>query len=137
MDVKQLARELVADWAPLTQEQKADIAGLLRPAIEALRAERSAERRSPSTELLSVDQVAAALGVGRMSAYRRIWDGEIPMVNIGRNGKRARIRVRQCDLEAYVSQRMPAMPPRRRRPVLDVGGVKPAGEDPPRRAGSR
>ena len=52
-------------------------------------------------QLLSVDEVCRALGMGKSWTYRRLKSGEIPSVKLGRS-----IKVRREDLEEYLeSQR--------------------------------
>ena len=50
-------------------------------------------------ELLSIPQVCQYLGMGKSWVYRRIHDGEIPSVRLGRT-----IKVRQSDLEQYLEE---------------------------------
>lgn len=55
--------------------------------VAALREEVAAEHRSPGAEperLLSVDQAAQALGIGRMALYSEIWAGRLRSVKVGR-----------------------------------------------------
>jgi excisionase family DNA binding protein len=60
---------------------------------------------SPQTEetkkLLSADELARELGVGRTTAYSLLWSGAIPSMKVGRLRK-----VRREDLEAYIEARM-------------------------------
>ncbi len=60
---------------------------------------------SPQTEttkrLLSADELARELGVGRTTAYSLLWSGTIPSMKVGRLRK-----VRREDLEAYLAERM-------------------------------
>jgi len=51
----------------------------------------------PGRSLLTVDEVAKELRVSRMTAYRRVHDGSIPALRIGRN-----IRVTEKALDAYI-----------------------------------
>ena len=51
--------------------------------------------------LLSADELARELGVGRTSAYSLLWSGTIPSMKLGRLRK-----VRREDLEAYIEARM-------------------------------
>ena len=51
-------------------------------------------------QLLSMEDVCKALGMGKSWTYRRIRSGEIPSVKLGRS-----IKVRRNDLEAYLEQR--------------------------------
>jgi len=48
-------------------------------------------------ELMSIPQVCQYLGMGKSWVYRRIHDGEIPSVRLGRT-----IKIRQSDLEQYL-----------------------------------
>ena len=48
-------------------------------------------------ELLSIPEVCQELGMGKSWVYRRIQNGEIPSVKLGRN-----IKVRREDLEGYL-----------------------------------
>ncbi len=56
---------------------------------------------SPQTEetkrLLSADELARDLGVGRTTAYALLWSGQIPSLKIGRLRK-----VRREDVEAFI-----------------------------------
>jgi excisionase family DNA binding protein len=56
---------------------------------------------SPQTEetkkLLSADELARDLGVGRTTAYSLLWSGTIPSMKVGRLRK-----VRREDLDAYI-----------------------------------
>ena len=60
---------------------------------------------SPQTEetkrLLSADELARELGVGRTTAYSLLWSETIPSMKVGRLRK-----VRREDLEAYIKTRM-------------------------------
>ena len=60
---------------------------------------------SPQTKetkrLLSADELARELGVGRTTAYSLLWSGTIPSMKVGRLRK-----VRRVDLEAYLAERM-------------------------------
>ena len=51
--------------------------------------------------LLSADELACELGVGRTTAYSLLWSGVIPSMKVGRLRK-----VRREDLEAYIEARM-------------------------------
>jgi excisionase family DNA binding protein len=57
---------------------------------------------SPQTEetkrLLSADELARELGVGRTTAYALLWSETIPSMKVGRLRK-----VRREDLEAYIA----------------------------------
>jgi excisionase family DNA binding protein len=60
---------------------------------------------SPQTEetkrLLSADELARELGVGRTTAYSLLWSGTIPSMKVGRLRK-----VRREDLEVFLAERM-------------------------------
>ena len=60
---------------------------------------------SPQTEetkrLLSADELARDMGVGRTTAYSLLWSGQIKSLKLGRLRK-----VRREDLEAYIEARM-------------------------------
>jgi excisionase family DNA binding protein len=60
---------------------------------------------SPQTEetkrLLSAEDLARELGVGRTTAYSLLWTRAIPSMKVGRLRK-----VRWEDLEAYIAARM-------------------------------
>ena len=60
---------------------------------------------SPQTEktkkLLSAEELARELGVGRTTAYSLLWSRAIPSMKLGRLRK-----VRREDLEAYLAERM-------------------------------
>ena len=60
---------------------------------------------SPLTEeakrLLSADELARELGVGRTTAYSLLWSGTIPSMKVGRLR-----RIRREDLEAYIEARI-------------------------------
>jgi excisionase family DNA binding protein len=51
--------------------------------------------------LLSADELARELGVGRTTAYTILWSRAIPSMKLGRLRK-----VRREDLEAYLAERM-------------------------------
>ena len=59
----------------------------------------------PQTEetkrLLSADELAKELSVGRTTAYALLWSGQIPSMKIGRLRK-----VRREDVEAFIQARM-------------------------------
>ena len=59
---------------------------------------------SPQTEenkrLLSADELARELGVGRTTAYSLLWSGTIPSMKVGRLRK-----VRRGDVEAFIEER--------------------------------
>ena len=48
-------------------------------------------------QLISIDEVCKALGMGKSWTYRRIKSGEIPSIKLGRS-----VKVRQEDLEEYL-----------------------------------
>ena len=52
--------------------------------------------------LLSVAEAAEYLGVERTLVYRRIASREIAWVNLAPRGRRARVRITQAALDAYV-----------------------------------
>jgi excisionase family DNA binding protein len=56
---------------------------------------------SPQTEetkrLLSAEELARELGVGRSTAYALLWSGQIPSMKIGRLRK-----VRREDVQAFI-----------------------------------
>ncbi len=60
---------------------------------------------SPQTEetkrLLSADELAHELGVGRTTAYSLLWSGAIPSMKVGRLRK-----VRREDVEQFIQTRM-------------------------------
>ena len=60
---------------------------------------------SPQTEetkrLLSADELARELGVGRTTAYSLLWSGTIPSMKVGRLRK-----VRREALKAYIKARL-------------------------------
>jgi excisionase family DNA binding protein len=51
--------------------------------------------------LLSAEDLARELGVGRTTAYSLLWSGTIPSMKVGRLRK-----VRREDLEAYIRTRL-------------------------------
>jgi excisionase family DNA binding protein len=51
--------------------------------------------------LLSAEDLARALGVGRTTAYSLLWTGAIPSLKLGRLR-----RVRREDVEVYIKARM-------------------------------
>ena len=55
------------------------------------------QQRGEGLELLSITDVCQELGMGKSWVYRRIQNGEIPSVKLGRN-----IKVRREDLEGYL-----------------------------------
>ena len=69
---------------------------------ETLPTEQTSQRpaNGPVPQLLSMDEVCRALGMGKSWTYRRIKSGEIPSVKLGRS-----IKVRQEDLKEYLQSR--------------------------------
>ena len=59
----------------------------------------------PQTEetkkLLSAEELAQELGVGRTTAYALLWSGQIPSMKVGRLRK-----IRREDVEAFIESRM-------------------------------
>ena len=51
--------------------------------------------------LLSAEELARELGVGRTTAYSLLWSGTIPSMKLGRLRK-----VRREDVESYLAERM-------------------------------
>src|SRR4028119_2411909 len=51
-------------------------------------------------QLLSIDEVCGALGMGKSWTYRKLKSGEIPSVKLGRS-----IKVKREDLEEYLESR--------------------------------
>ncbi len=64
---------------------------------ESLPDEASGYPGSRRLELLSIEEVCRALGMGKSWTYRRIKSGEIPSVKLGRS-----IKVKKSDLEEYL-----------------------------------
>jgi excisionase family DNA binding protein len=61
---------------------------------------RAPERpESADFELLSIPEVCQQLGMGKSWVYRRIHEGEIPSVKLGRT-----IKVRRSELEHYLEE---------------------------------
>jgi excisionase family DNA binding protein len=58
-------------------------------------------RHPLSKRLLSVEELARELGIGRTSAYALLWSGQIPSMKVGRLRK-----VRAEDVEAFIAERM-------------------------------
>jgi excisionase family DNA binding protein len=54
---------------------------------------------SSDLELLSIGQVCQRLGMGKSWVYRRIHEGEIPSVKLGRT-----IKIRRSELEDYLEE---------------------------------
>lgn len=77
----------------------------------------SSSRRQPGTgpnSLLTIPQVAAELGVSKMTVYRRIADGLIKRHDIGVQAT-SKTRVKRMDLDAYIDGCYRAVPSRTRR----------------------
>lgn len=53
---------------------------------------------------VSVTQAAAELGVSKMSVYRRIHEGDLPAIRVGRS-----LRVYRNDLEKYIADAFKAV----------------------------
>ncbi|GIJ30741.1 hypothetical protein Vqi01_59030 [Micromonospora qiuiae] len=64
-------------------------------------------------QLYAVKQAAARLAVDKMTVHRPIWDGNPPYVDLGKPGKRPRIRVTEAALNEFVSAREPVARVRR------------------------
>jgi excisionase family DNA binding protein len=58
-----------------------------------------------TTKLLTVPETAARLGVQRNTVYRLIKAGALRTVDIAATGKKARARVREDDLAAFIESR--------------------------------
>jgi len=44
----------------------------------------TAERiREPATATITVEEAARLLGIGRQTAYRAVWSGQIPAIRLG------------------------------------------------------
>jgi excisionase family DNA binding protein len=54
-------------------------------------------------QLITVEDAADVLSVSPATVYRRIADGDIPVVNIGRTGGRPRLRINLAALEQYAA----------------------------------
>jgi excisionase family DNA binding protein len=67
-----------------------------------------------TVQLLTIEQVAEALGTSAQTVYRRVWSGELPTINIGPKDGKPRLRVRESDLQAYTDAREVQIPARRR-----------------------
>ena len=61
----------------------------------------SCPQTDETKRLLSAEELARELGVGRTTAYSLLWSGTIPSMKVGRLR-----RVRREDLEAYLAERM-------------------------------
>lgn len=55
--------------------------------------------------LLTVPAAAAALGVHKQTAYRMVWAGLLPWVNVGLGKSRPRVRVRESAVKALIQSR--------------------------------
>jgi len=56
---------------------------------------------NPQTKkLLSADELAQELGIGRTTAYALLWSGQTPSMKIGRLRK-----IRRGDVEAFIEAR--------------------------------
>src|SRR5215203_4801188 len=66
---------------------------------EAVEGEVPDRPESRDLELLSIPQVCQRLAMGKSWVYRRIHEGEIPSVRLGRT-----IKIRRADLEHYLEE---------------------------------
>jgi excisionase family DNA binding protein len=57
----------------------------------------SSPRTEETKRLLSAEELARELGVGRTTAYALLWSGQIPSMKIGRLRK-----VRREDVQAFI-----------------------------------
>jgi excisionase family DNA binding protein len=57
----------------------------------------SSPRTEEAKRLLSAEELARELGVGRTTAYALLWSGQIPSMKIGRLRK-----VRREDVQAFI-----------------------------------
>jgi excisionase family DNA binding protein len=57
------------------------------------------EEQRPGVQLLSIPQLCQELGMGKSWIYRRLRNGEIPSIRLGRT-----IKVRREELEAYLDR---------------------------------
>jgi excisionase family DNA binding protein len=63
------------------------------------------EEQRPGVQLLSIPQLCQELGMGKSWIYRRLRNGEIPSIRLGRT-----IKVRRDELEQYLNRhRYPAV----------------------------
>jgi excisionase family DNA binding protein len=63
------------------------------------------EEQRPGVQLLSIPQLCQELGMGKSWIYRRLRNGEIPSIRLGRT-----IKVRRDELEEYLQRhRYPAV----------------------------
>ena len=67
---------------------------------EALLGQAATQPNGQVPQLLSIEEVCRALGMGKSWTYRRIKSGEIPSVKLGRS-----IKVKRQDLEEYLETR--------------------------------
>jgi excisionase family DNA binding protein len=81
------------------QTTAARVEGRRAPKEPALRA----SQRQISPKLLSVAQVAMALGIGITKAYELVWASEIASLRVGRV-----LRVRVEDVDAYIERQAAA-----------------------------
>lgn len=59
-----------------------------------------------ASDYLSVNDVAAMVGLSPKSVYRRIYDGELPYINVAPPGaRRASIRIRRSAAHQYMADR--------------------------------
>jgi excisionase family DNA binding protein len=56
-------------------------------------------------QLLTVAEAAQRLRIGRTSAYRLVWSGELPVVDIAAKGSPPKLRVRLDKLEELIERR--------------------------------
>lgn len=55
---------------------------------------------------LTVAEVAAVMGVNKQTAYRLVWGGLLPWINIAQAGsKKARVRVRRSAVDRFMAAR--------------------------------
>jgi excisionase family DNA binding protein len=66
---------------------------------EAVEGEVPDRPESRDLELLSIPQVCQRLAMGKSWVYRRVHEGEIPSVRLGRT-----IKIRRADLEKYLEE---------------------------------
>jgi excisionase family DNA binding protein len=59
----------------------------------------------PTPLLLTVDEAARLLAIGRTSVYQLIWDGDLTPVRIGRC-----VRISVAELERFVNERTATCP---------------------------
>ena len=73
----------------------------------------------PPARVLTVDDAAQRLGVGKRSVYRLIANGDLRVVNVAVSG--TRIRVREDDLAAFIDKRTVDAPAAGSADVLAAG----------------